>query len=650
MANYATLKAAIESVVRTNGNNEITGALLQQSLLSIIDSIGSNYQFVGIATPSTNPGTPDQNVFYIAATPGVYSNFDSSTLGSNEICVFKYNGSWTRENITPLYTDRPGLNVVFDELYINGFQQGYLFTHFVWNGSKVTAIIRDSSNNIIWFANGLDATPGEVFQYSQNGVTLYAIFNTSTHLTSPENTAILPKALSLSYNPKILYYISTSRGGAAQYTDRAGLNSIFDELYITGFQTGYYFSFFTWNGTKVTAIIRDSSNNIIWFANGLDATPGEVFEYSQNGVTLYAIFNSNTHTTSPENSAILAKSLNLAENSIISGYVLTPNQFFSPINVSRFDLGANLPNGLYHGSWVALIRRCDEQNDSVFCFANKMASAVSNKFFDFYSVGTRQRGTRFVSEMATYIDYSTKNGLSTSDCLLLPIIVGAVNNADGDNLTEKWFTGGNHAYGNTATGSPTLRELSNTVRVDGVLVPIGRQNVRGRVCTIDVVNNIQGYNTCKENGGGREIIQQRAHIEITNTYIETTIEFVALESVVVYGPFLLAAMNVADMVGYRFVGSQSKRGLYVYDGNGNVPSNDDQQINAIRILTADDYLFDVELDLSFGIGTKLLSNSPNCYVTNSAKAYFTAFASGTQIPLNANDSISYRTRMYFKKK
>ena len=35
MANYATLKAAIQDVVRTNGNNEITGALLQQSLLAM---------------------------------------------------------------------------------------------------------------------------------------------------------------------------------------------------------------------------------------------------------------------------------------------------------------------------------------------------------------------------------------------------------------------------------------------------------------------------------------------------------------------------------------------------------------------------------------------------------------------------------------
>lgn len=97
MANYATLKAAIQNVVKTNGNNEITGALLQQSLLSMINSLGSNYQFVGVANPTTNPGTPDQNVFYIAATSGQYANFNAISLNDGEVAVLKYNGTWVKE-------------------------------------------------------------------------------------------------------------------------------------------------------------------------------------------------------------------------------------------------------------------------------------------------------------------------------------------------------------------------------------------------------------------------------------------------------------------------------------------------------------------------------------------------------------------------
>ena len=93
MANYATLKDAIQDVIKTNGNNEITGALLQQSLLAIINSLGAGYQFIGIATPETNPGTHDQKVFYIGAS-GTYPNFGPAVIPDGNLGVFYYDSSW----------------------------------------------------------------------------------------------------------------------------------------------------------------------------------------------------------------------------------------------------------------------------------------------------------------------------------------------------------------------------------------------------------------------------------------------------------------------------------------------------------------------------------------------------------------------------
>lgn len=99
MANYATLKAAVEEVVKTNGTQAITGANLQTVLLSMINSLGADYQFAGVATPSTNAGTPDYNVFYIGGA-GTYANFGTSvTVQDGYVCLFKYNGSWTKEQI-----------------------------------------------------------------------------------------------------------------------------------------------------------------------------------------------------------------------------------------------------------------------------------------------------------------------------------------------------------------------------------------------------------------------------------------------------------------------------------------------------------------------------------------------------------------------
>lgn len=75
MANFNELKAAVNAVIKQNGNEEITGNVLQNTLNTIISTVGHNRTFVGIATPSTNPGTPDANVFYLATEPGIYPNF-----------------------------------------------------------------------------------------------------------------------------------------------------------------------------------------------------------------------------------------------------------------------------------------------------------------------------------------------------------------------------------------------------------------------------------------------------------------------------------------------------------------------------------------------------------------------------------------------
>lgn len=98
MSQYSNLKSAITAVIKENGNNEITGNLLQQTLLAMVNSLGSAFQFVGVAQPSTNPGTPDQNVFYIAGA-GSYPNFNNTTVADGYMGVFKYNGSWIIETL-----------------------------------------------------------------------------------------------------------------------------------------------------------------------------------------------------------------------------------------------------------------------------------------------------------------------------------------------------------------------------------------------------------------------------------------------------------------------------------------------------------------------------------------------------------------------
>lgn len=98
--NYENLKDAIIAVIKQNGNEEITGNILQQVLVAMVNSLGSGYQFRGIATPGTNPGTPDQRVFYLASTPGTYSDF--GFIVSDEICVLVYDTAWHKQTIIAL--------------------------------------------------------------------------------------------------------------------------------------------------------------------------------------------------------------------------------------------------------------------------------------------------------------------------------------------------------------------------------------------------------------------------------------------------------------------------------------------------------------------------------------------------------------------
>ena len=95
MANWSELKKAIDEVIRTNNNQEITGLVLKNTLLSIISNLGENATFAGIATLTTNPGAPDGPVFYFANDAGVYNNFGGIELENpGFVVLYNLSGTW----------------------------------------------------------------------------------------------------------------------------------------------------------------------------------------------------------------------------------------------------------------------------------------------------------------------------------------------------------------------------------------------------------------------------------------------------------------------------------------------------------------------------------------------------------------------------
>lgn len=104
MANYATILAEIASTIKANGTQAITGNVLQGVLLDMVSTLTVGYQFKGVAGRNTNPGTPDQKVWYLASETGTYQNF-GFTIEAPGIYLFTYDSSWTMTQLAPLYYD-----------------------------------------------------------------------------------------------------------------------------------------------------------------------------------------------------------------------------------------------------------------------------------------------------------------------------------------------------------------------------------------------------------------------------------------------------------------------------------------------------------------------------------------------------------------
>ena len=113
--NYTNLKEAVAAVIKTNGNQEITGAVLQNVLSTIITTMGTGRTFVGVATPTTkaiNP-LPDGNVFYLTSGSGYYVDFNV-TVPVGKLCALQNNATaWELVIITE---SASGLNNELREL------------------------------------------------------------------------------------------------------------------------------------------------------------------------------------------------------------------------------------------------------------------------------------------------------------------------------------------------------------------------------------------------------------------------------------------------------------------------------------------------------------------------------------------------------
>lgn len=131
MSKYSTLKAEIIASIKRNGAQAITGDLLQEKLLSMIDSLGEHYQFGGLASPSAEFTPGDEPVVFVAATPGTYTNFGGLVVADGEVALLVWSGSaWskqttdiaTRTEVSQLGQKISGIKVTADDNNYKAYQ------------------------------------------------------------------------------------------------------------------------------------------------------------------------------------------------------------------------------------------------------------------------------------------------------------------------------------------------------------------------------------------------------------------------------------------------------------------------------------------------------------------------------------------------
>ena len=123
---YDQIKESIKVVIKENGNYEITGNVLQTVLLSMVDTLGPEYQFLGIVTKSTVPVVVEGNSFYITTEVGTYTNFKNSgntTITVNQLGILTSTNG-TAWNFTPIFIGvSKGGGEVFND-YVNNTAGG----------------------------------------------------------------------------------------------------------------------------------------------------------------------------------------------------------------------------------------------------------------------------------------------------------------------------------------------------------------------------------------------------------------------------------------------------------------------------------------------------------------------------------------------
>lgn len=245
MSNWDILKKAISDVIKTNGNQEITGASLQSVLLNIVANTGANATFAGIATPTINPGAPDGPVFYLASKAGIYSNFDGIEIQFGEFSILKWETTWKKIRINPFIESSIYADYI-QEIYIRGNTEDVGITTLVADNSEIQIALKTKTSIVAYLSEHNGVELGKVYhipEYDYSGIDAYIVIGKKVK-NSSDTVFFNDAAYNIACSPKILAYILNAlnvdnKKTNKNWTSNSEFNLYIEELYIPNLTTEY---------------------------------------------------------------------------------------------------------------------------------------------------------------------------------------------------------------------------------------------------------------------------------------------------------------------------------------------------------------------------------------------------------------------------
>lgn len=633
---YAQLKTDIAAVIRNNGNQEITGNVLQGALLEMINALGANYQYAGVADTSTTITTTEANVFYLLTEAGTYSNMSSSIVHASGIGIALWNGSaWSYQNV-------PSSAVVATDATptegsTNPVQSSWAYTiaNKVEGMAEIMGYTQGTENlfSPTMQKAGIVVSAGKVANTTKGQSYLLEVNPSSTitidHKTTGNRFAIWSFISSPQIGDTPTQTVSNNSANALAITLGASEHYILvfvntgGDVDVSGLRVYYGTEFITESSAEYMCTneradtIEDSLNALAYEDEDVPLSPtGTIANYyigtsgtptsggSQFSIEVFPVTNGDkvtivlsggvgssylwglyNGTTSADVSSanLVTLGTRLSASNGTNNIDITQDGILAVTKYTAASYGISKENKKYLPDRVAQL---EQANGCRYTLQNnELRVAFPYGGVDML-ITLKPTGGNGLFDFYNFVTIPSGGviGVATETLIFRagsdwhgPYIVAAKSNIDGDNKSgdvyNKYFTGGNHQYNNKGEGStPTASLVSLKFFVNGEEKTTG--NGSFETIRVEWLNSVQAYNTTKADGSGRAVLNEKHTLEICANKFTTTTEIMPLEDV-----------TIETFYGLQYTGAQliypntifvggANRGVYTAESNsGNQKPN-----------------------------------------------------------------------------